>query len=271
MSKTLSARNSEERNTDKVNAVGYIRVSTDLQAENGQGLEIQKEAIQKYCKENPQFNLIKIYEDSGISGAVDQRPGLIELLEDSKVKKFQFVFVSKLDRIARDTFLTLWIEKELKKSEITLVSISEPYRWDDPTQRIFLQLISSFAEFERTRIVERLLSGRLRKINQGRYAGGKPPTGYKSRGGELFIDNQEAQIIERIFRMRFGRKSLYSIAKTLNEEGVPSKYGHKWYPSGIKYILQNQTYWGKIKYGKTEKGIHQKIDLFRRSAPPLTR
>ncbi|OGS23737.1 MAG: hypothetical protein A2297_04970 [Elusimicrobia bacterium RIFOXYB2_FULL_48_7] len=265
MTHSLNVRNHSEGATVKVNAVGYIRCSTENQIENTQGLPIQREAIFDFCKQNPKYDLLKIYEDAGLSGTtIEKRPALLNLLEDARNNKFKIVLVSKLDRIARDTFFTLFIEKELKKHGVELYSIAEPYRWDDPAQKVFLSLISAFAEYERTRIVERLYSGRIRKIKAGKFGGGKIPYGYASnKKGELVLNPQQAEIIKRIFRMRMGRMPFNRIARILNAEGISTYGNKKFFASTIKYILSNPIYKGRVKYCDIDvKGIHQRIELF---------
>jgi len=239
--------------------VGYIRVSTENQAEHGLGLPIQESQIKSFCARTQQ-NLLQIYTDAGLSGStVSNRPALLQLLEDAKAHKFQRVIVAKLDRIARDAFYTLWIEKELKKHGVELYSIAEPYRWDDPAQKIFLHIISAFAEYEKNRIVERLHSGRKKKLESGRYAGGRPAYGYHAKDGELIVSKTEAEIVRMIRKMRMGRMSFNKIANKLNAEGIKPKVGQKFYASTIHYILHNQTYKGEIRYGETTKGIHKDI------------
>jgi DNA invertase Pin-like site-specific DNA recombinase len=180
-------------------------------------------------------------------------------LEDAKHGLFKKVIVAKLDRIARDTFYTLWIEKELKKCGVELYSISEPYRWDDPAQKIFLQMISSFAEYEKSRIVERLHSGRKKKLESGEYAGGRPAYGYTAKDGNLIINAKQAEVVQKIRRLRMGRLSYKKIAEQLNLAGIKPKSGKKFYPSTIRYILKNITYKGVIRYGKAAKGRHRPI------------
>lgn len=242
---------------DKVKVVGYIRVSTDNQVEDGQGLEIQKDTIKKYCKEKD-FELIRIYSDPGESGAtIEKRQGLLELLRNAKEKKFKKVIVAKLDRIARDTFATLWIEKEFKKVDVDLFSIAEPYRWDDPAQKVFLQMISVFAEFEKARITERLVSGRLKKFDMGGYAGGNLSLGYNSVEGRLEVNEQEAETVQLIKKLRKRGLSMQGIAHELNNRQLKTKRGGKgWYASTVLSVLKNGIYRGKIKYtGKTARGI----------------
>lgn len=243
---------------------GYIRVSTDNQAEEGMGLEIQEDAIKKYCQGQRNYQLVKIYSDPGESGAsIEKRDGLLQLLNDAKGERFEKVIVAKLDRIARDTFATLWIEKELKKYDVELFSISEPYRWDDPAQKVFLQMISVFAEFEKARITERLVSGRLKKFSQGGYPGGNLSLGYKSIDGSLQVDPDEAEVVKMIKKWRRNGSSLPRIAQRLNNDQIRTKRGGKgWYASTVRSVLKNSVYRGKIRYvGKTTNGLHQPIVL----------
>ena len=132
-------------------AVGYVRVSTENQ--NGCdsfGLETQRDAITKYCASNG-LELIQIFEDPAFSGSLQplERPGLHALLEALKAEDITQIIVTRLDRLARDTMLSLWLMKEIKKLGAELVSIAEPGRWEDPTQKLLLTMVAAFAEFEK--------------------------------------------------------------------------------------------------------------------------
>jgi DNA invertase Pin-like site-specific DNA recombinase len=98
------------------------------------GLETQRDAIMKYCTANG-LELIRVYEDPALSGSLQplERPGLHALLEALKAEDIKQVIVTRLDRLARDTMLSLWLMKEIKKLGAELVSIAEPGRWEDPT------------------------------------------------------------------------------------------------------------------------------------------
>lgn len=242
-----------------VQSVGYARVSTTTQHESGLGLPIQRDQIRAYCKEQ-NLALLRIYEDPGLSGSdIQNRPGLLQLLEDARAGHFKRVIIAKLDRIARDTFLTLWVEKELKKVGVQLLSVAEPYRWEDPAQRIFLQLISAFAEFEKSRIVDRLRAGRMKRAEAGEFPGGKVPLGYNLRNKKLVINEREAETVRRILRLRMGRHSFRAIAHKLNADGARSKNGKQFYGSTIRHILRSPVYRGQLRYGETRPAIHPPI------------
>ena len=243
-----------------IRVVGYIRVSTESQAEEGMGLEIQESTIKQYCKEQRNYDLVKIYSDPGISGGLSQRPGLNELLQGAKRKEFEKVIVAKLDRLARDLYVQLWIKKELLVNDIEIFSIAEPYRGQDPMSIAMRQMVGVFAQLEKGRITERLREGRLKKFEKGGYPGGNLSLGYISLDGTLQIDPDEAEVVKMIKKWR-RKMSLPQIAKKLNDMNIKTKRnGKMWYPSTVQSILKNSIYKGKIQYiGKYQKGLQEPI------------
>ncbi|MFZ3147787.1 MAG: recombinase family protein [Methanothrix sp.] len=248
-------------------AVGYVRVSTENQ--NGAdsfGLETQRDTITKYCAAN-NLELVQIYEDPAFSGSLPplERPGLHALLETLKEGYIQQVVVTRLDRLARDTMLSLWLLKEIKKLGSELVSIAEPGRWEDPTQKLLLTMVAAFAEFEKSLISSRLSSGRKTKARQGGYAGGKAPIGYKAERGDkaLTLDKEKASTVRRVFELRDERPeaSLKKIADMLNAKGCTTKEGKPFHPMQVKRILDRQAFYeGNYKYSGIEAtGMHPRI------------
>jgi len=246
---------------------GYVRVSTENQ--NGAdsfGLESQRDTIAKYCVASG-LELIQIYEDPAFSGSLPplERPGLHALLEALRAGDIQQVVVTRLDRLARDTMLSLWLLKEIKKLGAELVSIAEPGRWEDPTQKLLLTMVAAFAEFEKSLIASRLSSGRKTKARQGGYAGGKAPIGYKAeRGGKaLTLDEEKASTVRRVFELRDAKPdaSLMKIADMLNAEGCTTKEGGQFHPMQVKRILDRKSlYEGNYKYSGIEAaGKHPHI------------
>ena len=248
-------------------AVGYVRVSTENQ--NGCdsfGLETQRDAITKYCAANG-LELIQVYEDPAFSGSLPplERPGLHALLEALKAGDIKQVIVTRLDRLARDTMLALWLMKEIKKLGAELVSIAEPGRWEDPTQKLLLTMVAAFAEFEKSLITSRLSSGRKTKARQGGYAGGKAPIGYKAERGDkaLTLDEEKASTVKRVFELRDAKPdaSLKKIADILNSEGYTTKEGKPFHAMQVKRILDRKAFYeGRYNYSGIEAtGKHQRI------------
>jgi site-specific DNA recombinase len=248
-------------------AIGYIRVSTENQ--NGDdvfGLETQRECIKDHCEANG-LELVEIYEDPALSGNLPplERPGLGRALETLKAGDIEQFIVPRLDRLARDTMLALWLEKEIRKTGAELISISEPYRWEDPIQKLPLTMVAAFAEFERSLITTRLSSGRKTKARQGGYAGGKAPIGYKeTRGAKaLVVDEEKAATVRRVFELRDANPeaSLKTLADILNTEGHTTKTGKPFHPMQVKRIIDRRTvYEGSYKYAGVEAaGKHERI------------
>lgn len=248
-------------------AIGYIRVSTEGQ--NGCdsfGLETQRDAITKYCTANG-LELVKIFEDPALSGSLPplERPGLHALLENLKAGDIQQVIVTRLDRLARDTMLSLWLMKEIKKLGAELVSIAEPGLWEDPTQKLLLTMVAAFAEFEKSLITSRLSSGRKTKARNGGYAGGKAPIGYKKDRGSktLIVDEDKATTVKRVFELKatMPDASLQKVAGILNAEGHSTKEGRQFYPMQVKRILDRKAFYeGIYRYSGVEaEGQHKAI------------
>lgn len=247
--------------------LGYCRVSTENQ--NGAdsfGLETQRDAITKYCTTNG-LELVQIFEDPALSGSLPplERPGLHALLETLKAGDIKQVIVTRLDRLARDTMLSLWLMKEIKKLGAELVSIAEPGRWDDPTQKLLLTMVAAFAEFEKSLIASRLSSGRKTKARQGGYAGGKAPIGYQAKRGDkaLQLDEEKAAVVRRVFELRDAKPyaSLQKLADILNAEGHTTKEGKPFHAMQVKRILDRRSlYGGRYRYRDVEaKGQHPAI------------
>jgi site-specific DNA recombinase len=248
-------------------ALGYCRVSTENQ--NGAdsfGLETQRDTITKYCTANG-LDLVGMYEDPALSGSLPplERPGLHALLENLKTGEVKQVIVTRLDRLARDTMLSLWLMKEIKKLGAELVSIAEPGRWEDPTQKLLLTMVAAFAEFEKSLISSRLSSGRKTKARNGGYAGGKAPIGYKAERGDkaLILDEEKASTVRRVFELRDIKQdaSLQKLADLLNTEGLTTKEGKPFHAMQVKRILDRQDiYEGCYRYsGINAVGKHQPI------------
>lgn len=252
-----------------INAVGYIRVSTEEQVKNGSGLDIQEKEIKEYCKEN-NINLIKIYSDEGISGANDisKRKGLNDLLEFCKKNKVDNMLITKMDRLARDIYIQLWFEKELLVNDVKMVSINEDnLNGDDYMTKAMRQMVGVFAELEKNRITDRLLSGRKEKaLNKKQKASGNCPFGYKykynSQGKTpvVVVDPEKAQIVKEIYKLYMRGNSLQKIADNLNSLNIKTNRGNNWSKQAVHLILTNDFYTGIVRFKDiVTKGSHEAI------------
>ena len=243
--------------------VGYARVSTDTQTDNT-SIEVQVEKINEFCKLYD-YDLVKVFIDNGKTGSsVEEREEYQEMMEyvSDKSNKVNAVVVLKADRIHRKLLnLLLMIENILNPLEIAFKSITENFDTSTSQGMMFLQMIGTFAEFERKTINERTRGGRIKTASDGEYAGGSPAFGYRVADGELVIDIHRASIVKKIFKFYSEGMSMGEIAEKLNRTKIPTKTGKgKWTKQHISYILGNRTYLGIYCYdGKLEKnGIMNK-------------
>ncbi|MBA7498484.1 hypothetical protein ES704_01221 [subsurface metagenome] len=232
--------------------VGYARVSTDSQKEEGT-IEIQVKALKEYVDKSD-YELVKVFKDEAISGSseLENRPGLAELfnyLEDNK--DIKGVLIYKLDRLARDLYIQEYSIKKLELLNKELISIKEPdLSSKDPMRKAFRQFMGIISELEKAFITMRLLAGRINKAQKGGFSGGSTAMGYISKNRTLIIDEGQAETIRLIFKMkRYKRMGLREIARELNNLNIPTSSGKgKWYGRTVKYILENPLYKGIAHY-----------------------
>ncbi len=216
-------------------AIGYIRVSTEQQVDEGISLAAQRAKIEAWCALND-YELIEIYEDAGISGkTVSNRPQLQAAL--AKVKKGMALVVYSLSRLARSTKNCIEIADELKNKDSDLVSLTEKIDTSSAMGEFFFTLIAALGQMERKVIGERTKAALAHKKSIGeKYA--PVPFGYKEIEGRLEIVKQEALLVAEINKKRAAGNTLQSIANYLNEHGVIGKQGGKWHPSTVNCILK---------------------------------
>jgi len=232
-------------------AAAYTRVSTDAQAgPDRYGLDCQRTDIETYAKANG-YELVTWYTDAGLSGASLDRPGLVACMDAAAHRTVDVVIVAKMDRLNRDLMGSLWIRKELLRSDVQVLSVAEPFDAEDPAGRLFMQIVSAFAEFEKNRITERLSGGRKAKAVRGGYAGGRAPLGYtaKKGGKVLTIDPVGAASVQRVFALRSKGLSMGKIAAALNQEGRTTATGARWCDMTVKRVLDREPlYSGRYEY-----------------------
>lgn len=218
-------------------AVGYIRVSTEQQADEGVSLDAQKVKIENWCKAND-YELAHVYVDAGVSGkSMDKRTGLQDALKATK--KDMALVVYSLSRLARSTQDTLSIADTINNRGADLVSITEHIDTTGAMGKMLFQLMAVFSEFERNVISERTKSALAHKKAKGeKYA--PVPFGYSEIEKRLVVVEAEAHIVTEILAKRKAGASMQKIADALNVQGVIGKQGGKWYASSVKCILDRK-------------------------------
>ena len=241
----------EQRAVVADRAVAYVRVSTEEQAASGYGLEAQERAVRAFA-ESQGYELVEVVVDRAVSGATlpATRPGFARVLELAAEKRFSVLLVWKFDRLARSLPFAVTTVNELRTAHgVVLRSVTEPIDTATPMGEVVFAILAGMAGQERQAITERTWGGRKTKAAQGGFAGGEAPLGYtRDKEGGLVPVEAEAETVRRIFAMRDAGLTLRAIAARLNDEGVATKRGGKWYAATVRYILDNPKYAGRVEY-----------------------
>ena len=243
-----------------MNAAGYVRVSTDTQAEKGYSIGEQTERIRAYCAAMG-WTIFRIYTDGGFSGSNMERPALREMIRDAEAGMFGKVVVYKLDRLSRSQKDTLTlIEDVFLPHGIDFVSMSESFDTSSPFGRASLGMMATFAQLEREQIKERMQMGRYARIKAGKYKGnGIPPLGYTYRDGFLVTEPFEAEQVRLAFSRFIAGDTPEEIARELNRTGMTHQHG-EWTARMVRKALRSRTYIGMVHYrGEWFPGLHEAL------------
>jgi DNA invertase Pin-like site-specific DNA recombinase len=241
----------------KIKAAGYIRVSTAIQATEGESLETQKTQITEYIAGKKTWELTKIYADEGATGTkVEYRTQFQQMIKDAKAGLFNMVVFTKLSRFARNARDYQNYAHELKVYNVDLISIYENVDPSTPTGKILVGMLALFAEWEHDIIREQFYENKMIRWKDNRAFIGQTPLGYKWNKvlNKLEVITEEAEIYKRIIRMYLDLGMAYrDIAVQLNKEGVTSIRTNKngkerkrsnWGNQAISDMLKNPIYYG---------------------------
>lgn len=249
-----------------MNAYGYCRVSTDLQAESGYGLDTQETAIQKYCKQH-HIELVDIFSDEGVSGEEFQREGLSRLI--ASLKEGDRVIVLNTNRLWREDIAAGFIKYQIQKAKADVISIQQDgysvYRnKDNPYGDFINKIMEGIDQLDRDMIIKKLKEGKITKAKNGVKACGTAPLGYmwktQSKKRVIVQDPRTADIVQDIFKSYLKLKSLESVRKHLDEQGYVTGFNNRFSKMGIKKILKNRFYLGEVVWGNVKAdGQHEPL------------
>ena len=204
-------------------AIGYIRVSTEGQAQDGVSLDAQRAKIEAWCLLND-YQLSAVHVDAGISGKNCNRPGLQDALTDCR--KGSALVVYSLSRLSRSVRDTMDIGDKLAKVGADLVSLSEKIDTTSASGKMVFRLLAVMNEFERDQISERTKSALQHKKAKGERVG-SVAYGYRldSDGVTLIEDEDEQLVIAAVHGYRDAGVSLRTIVTRFDEQGYRSRSG----------------------------------------------
>lgn len=244
---------------------GYIRVSTETQAEKGGGLDVQRTAIEKYAREND-IKLERIFEDAGVSGTQESRPALDELLLET-LQEGDVVIVHNTSRLWRSIFAQATVMKAVTQAKANIKSIDEPtfdiYKYQkDPENFMICGMMGMLDQWERMTIARKLARGRTNKANKGDKPAGACPYGYRYTADKKHIepDPAEVPVLRLIFSEAQKGQSMAKIAQLLTDQGHKTRKGGEWNRGTINQLLKNKFYTGIVTHqGKEIPGNHEPL------------
>jgi len=234
--------------------VGYLRVSSWEQARPEKpSLTQQEEKIRALCAVHD-WQVVEVYCDT-TSGKKWERPALQRLLTDAQTGAFGRVLFLKIDRLARNTRDLLETSERLEDAGVGLVSVKESFDTSTPIGKFYFTLLGALAELESGTISERTSSGRLGRVQAGKYQSPITPYGYvyDRESGHLTPDPETAVVVQRIFRWateeNLGLKAIVNRleAEKIITPGRKGKWG--WHHTSVRKLLTAPRYIGKGMYG----------------------
>ena len=263
----------------------YTRVSTSEGLEQEfTSLDNQRESAESYItsqKSEGWVILPERYDDPGYTGANTDRPALQKLIADIKEDKIDSVVTYKVDRLSRSLLDFSQILEFFDQNNVTFVSVTQAFNTNTSMGRLTLNILLSFAQFEREIISERTRDKMGAARKKGKWVGGMLPLGYDldKINHKLVINQQEAEIVRKIFDLYLEKGSFLAVAIALNEIGYTTKIhlgsgdkkfgGMKFTSSSAQGMIKNVSYTGKVSYrGQVYQGEQERIisdDIFQKA------
>jgi site-specific DNA recombinase len=259
-----------------VRCAAYTRKSTEEGLEQEfNSLHAQRESAEAYIKSQKQAGWVCLpehYDDGGFTGGNLDRPALKRLLADIDKGLIDSVITYKVDRLSRSLLDFAKIMETFEKRQVAFVSVTQQFNTATSMGRLVLNVLLSFAQFEREIISERTRDKIAAARRKGKWVGGKPLLGYDvdPRGCKLVVNEEEAVRVQAIFELYLKHQGLIPVVQELEKRGWLTKRwqtrkghfrgGHRFTKTSLHHLLTNPVYLGKVKYKKeVHPGEHQAI------------
>jgi DNA invertase Pin-like site-specific DNA recombinase len=252
----------------------YTRKSSDEGLDQSfNSLDAQREACQAYVLSQALEGWSALearYDDGGYSGGTMERPGLKRLMADIKARKIDTVVVYKVDRLTRSLADFAKMVEAFDARGVSFVSVTQQFNTTSSMGRLTLNVLLSFAQFEREVTGERIRDKISASKRKGMWMGGMVPLGYDIKDRQLIVNEDEAEQVREIFRLYLELGCVKKLKAHLDRSGARTKirisqsgrsYGGAAYSRGGLYkILQNRIYVGEIQHrGQAYPGLHAPI------------
>jgi site-specific DNA recombinase len=226
-------------------------------------LDAQRESCEAYITSQKAEGWLLVpdrYDDGGFSGGSLERPALKRLLADIEAKKVDIVVVYKIDRLSRSLMDFARLVEVFDRNEVTFVSVTQSFNTTTSMGRLTLNILLSFAQFEREVIGERIRDKVEASRKRGMWMGGWTPLGYDVVERKLIVNDKEAELVRAIYSHFAKGKSGTRLVQELATEGLRNKQGKQIDKSYLYKILNNRVYLGEaVHKGTSYRGEHQAI------------
>src|SRR5476649_1248226 len=240
----------------------YTRVSTDQRLEQDfNSLDAQYDASQAYIRSQAHAGWMLLrskYDDGGFSGGNTDRPALQRLLEDVRAGKVDVIVVYKVDRLTRSLADFAKLVELFDKHSVSFRSVTQQFNTTTSMGRLTLNVLVSFAQFEREVTSERIRDKIAASKRKGIWVGGTLPFGYEMKDGKIAIVEEEAELVRSIFRRYLELGSVNELLRDLRERNIRTKTrllstgttrgGILFGRGTLYYVLSNHFYIGEVKY-----------------------
>jgi DNA invertase Pin-like site-specific DNA recombinase len=242
----------------------YTRKSSDEGLEQAfNSLDAQREACEAYANSQRHEGWVLLptrYDDGGLSGGSLERPALQCLLAEIRASKIDLVLVYKVDRLTRSLPDFARIVEVLDAHGASFVSVTQHFNTATSMGRLTLNMLLSFAQFEREVAGERIRDKIAASKRKGMWMGGSVPLGYEVRDRKLVVDEAEAERVRHVFGVYRDLGSVRLLQAQLATEGVGSKSGRRLKRGALFHMLQNRIYRGEVAHkGNIYPGEHEAI------------
>jgi site-specific DNA recombinase len=249
----------------------YTRVSTDSGLEQDfNSLDNQREASEAYIKSQAHegWKLVRErYDDGGFSGGSMERPALQKLLDDVRARRIDVIVVYKVDRLTRSLADFAKLVELFDANAVSFISVTQAFNTTTSMGRLTLNMLLSFAQFEREITGERIRDKVAASKRKGIWMGGAVPLGYRVEDRALHIVEDEAEFVRNLFRCYLELGSVVRLKTTLDAKNVrspvrTSRTGRKTGGAPISrghlyWILSNPIYIGRLRHkGQVHDGLH---------------
>lgn len=242
----------------------YTRKSSEEGLEQDfNSLQAQREACEAYIKSQKSEHWILLptqYDDGGYSGGTLERPALQKLLQDVRLGQIDIIVVYKIDRLTRSLMDFSKIIEVLDSNHASFVSITQHFNTTTSMGRLTLNMLLSFAQFEREVTAERIRDKYAASKKKGMWMGGYPPFGYERKDKKLFPHPQQSTVLISLFKQYYALKSVGKLLDWTRSNNFQTSLGKPFTKINLHRILSNRVYIGEVGHkGIWYPGLHQAL------------